>query len=451
MTDPAQLIERVHALWAGRTAILLVNRYEGAIRALADEVHASGGRIVAVVAGGPFDPTQLPGARVWSRAEHGGTLPRREFDRWLRRPPAELADWLDTVDPAREALVLGTSYTDVGEFCGRPLHGWWRPGWQEWEDKTRIDELWRSAGVACPPYAVVDLDDPALAGHVARLDAGRGVVLAADASRSVLGSSKGLRWVRGGPEALSEAVSDLVGTTDRVRVAAFMPGVPMSILACVLPRGTAVFEPFEIVTLFDPASGGFVYGGTSTWWRATPTERDRIRADTRRVGEAMRAQAGYRGIFSVDGVVGPHGFAATELNPRHVSGLTLWAGWPQFPMRLFNRAVQEGEPAVADADPDALEAAVCAAIQKHPAMMVKLPYGQATGEPSTVELDVDGEPRRVTHRQVGGSTQLLDVDPMDRDGAIAPAAAALANLLGAPGLVSFRADPGRKASGSLTP
>jgi hypothetical protein len=277
------------------------------------------------------------------------------------------------------------------------------------------------------------------------------VVLAADASRSALGSSKGLRWVRGGPGALPEAVRDLAGTTDRVRAAAFLPGVPMSILASVLPRGTAVFEPFEIVTLFDPVSGDFVYGGTSTWWHATPAERERVREDTRRVGEAMRAQAGYRGMFSVDGVVGPHGFAATELNPRHVSGLTLWAGWPQFPMRLFNRAIQEGEPAFADADPDTLEEAVCAAIRKHPAAMVKLPYGHGTGELSTVELHVDGGTRRVTYRPGAGSTQLLHVDPMDADGAVAPAAAALANLLGAPGLVSFRADPGRRAPGSLRP
>jgi hypothetical protein len=119
-------------------------------------------------------------------------------------------------------------------------------------------------------------------------------------------------------------------------------------------------------------------------------------------------------------------------------------------MRLLNRAVQEAEPAFADADPAALEEAVGAVLRKHPAIMAKLPYGDGDGDgdgdgpPGSVDLDVDGVSRRVTYRSRGGVTELLGVDPMDDDGAVGPAAAALANRLGAPGLVSFRSDPGRR-------
>ncbi|WP_225821763.1 hypothetical protein [Streptomyces naphthomycinicus] len=440
--------DRLRAHWAGREVVLLVNRDDGATRALAGELRACGAVVAAVVAGDRCAPGDFGARHVWNCADHGITLPRSRFDAWLREPPAELADWLDRLDPGRTWTALGTTYTDTGEFCGRPVHGWWRRDWAHWEDKTEVDALWERAGTPAPPYEVLAVDSPGLADAVARLDRGRGVVLAADATRGALGSSKGLRWVRR-PEELGAALDDFRGSTDRLRVATFMPGVPFSVLGMVLDSGVAAFEPFEIITLRDPVDARLVYGGTSTWWRADPRVRERIRHHTRLVGERLAAEADYRGMFSIDGLATADDFAVTELNPRHVSGLTLWAGWPEFPARLFNRAVQERMAGFVDVDWRDIEESFSDAIRRSPAYMVKLPVAEgAVKTPVTGIVRVPGGPqggpeadeRTLRYALEPGALRVLDVDRPRQDGAIAPLAAEAVNRLCSAGLVSFLDD-----------
>ncbi|GLV84812.1 hypothetical protein Slala03_45010 [Streptomyces lavendulae subsp. lavendulae] len=441
------VIDRLHAYWAGREVVLLVNRYDGATRALADELTACGAVIAAVVAGSRCEPGAFGARHVWNCADHGISLPRARFDAWLREPPAELVRWLDDLDPDRTWTALGTTYTDTGEFCSRPVHGWWRREWAHWEDKTEVDALWERAGTPAPPYEVLPVDSPDLTGAVARLDRGRGVVLAADATRSALGSSKGLRWVRR-PDELQPALDDFAGTTDRLRVAAFMPGVPFSIMGMVLDSGVAAFEPFEIITLRDPADARLVYGGTSTWWRADPEVRRQIRHHTRLVGERLAAEADYRGMFSIDGLATGDGFAVTELNPRHVSGLSLWAGWPEFPARLFNRAVQERVAGFVDSDWQDIEDSFSEAIRRSPAYMVKIPLEEGQAEQGTGTVLVPGGPkdgpepdeRAVRYSIEPKALRVLDVDQPRQDGAVAPLAAEVANRLCSAGLVSFLDD-----------
>jgi hypothetical protein len=433
----AAVIDLVRREWSGREAVLLINRFDGATRALADEVARSGGTIRAAVAGSRLDEGAFAPPYVWNCADHGITLSRGRFDAWLREPPRELADWLDTVDPDRNCTVLGTSYTDVEGFCGRPVHGWWRPEWALWEDKTRVDELWRRAGVPAPPFAVLPADEPDMAGWFGKLDRGRGVIVAADATRSFLGSSKGLRWVREARDA-DDALRAFDGITDRVRVAAFMPGTPCSVMGMVLPTGVAVFEPFEIVTLRDEHTDRLVYGGHATWWRADAAARDLMREHTRAAGRALAELADYRGLYSVDGVLGEDGFFATELNPRHVSGLALWAGWQEFPVRLFNRAVQMRLPEFDDVDRQDIEDAFCQVIRANPSYTVRIPVTAPAGRHVRTLPDPVGQ--TVTYEASPGGVRILDLDPVLDDGMVAPAAAALARALGSP-IQSFRDDP----------
>jgi hypothetical protein len=438
------IADRLRAEWTGRRVVLLINRFDGATRALADELAACGATVGAMVSGvsgvsgGRFDQ---PGVPVWSCPEHGVRLRRRDFDGWLRQPPAELTAWLDGLDPARQWAVLGTSYTDVGEFCGRPVHGWWRPEWATWEDKTVVDQLWERVGVPAPPHAVLPLNAADLPQWVGRLDRGRGVVLAADTTGGILGSSKGLRWVRR-PDELDAALRAFAGSTERVRVAAYLPGIPCSILGMVLPDGVAVFEPFEIVTLRRPDTAQLVYCGTSTWWHAPEAARVAVREHTRRVGDELARAADYRGMYSVDGILGEDGFFATELNPRHVSGLTLWAGWPQFPVRLFNRAVQEraGWLTATGVGYRDVEDAFCRTIRQHPAYVVRIPTGERPDRGVGSSIVCTPTEQTVSYRVEDGSAMILDVEPVDHDGAVGPAAAALAEILGGGRLVSYRDD-----------
>jgi hypothetical protein len=65
----------------------------------------------------------------------------------------------------------------------------------------------------------------------------------------------------------------------------------------------------------------------------------------RRVGAGLRERVGYRGAFTVDGVLAAEGFLPTELNPRFGAGLaTMTRDLPDLPVSLLDRALVEGEP-----------------------------------------------------------------------------------------------------------
>jgi hypothetical protein len=237
---------------------------------------------------------------------------------------------------------------------------------------------------------------------------------------------------------LADARARYAGTCDRLRISPFLPGVPNSILGMVLPDGVAVFDPFEIITLRRPDTGELIYGGTSTWWRPGERDREQIRQYTRQVGEDLAASAGYVGIYSVDGLLGPDGFLATELNPRHVSGLGLRAGWPEVPMRLLNRAIQQGSPALPAFDHRDLETAVRDAVRANPSCSLWVPLTGAA--PSTSEQTACVLGRTVRFRVTCGGFWLLDGELGAGDGTIGPVAAELAATLGSADLVSFADD-----------
>ena len=80
-----------------------------------------------------------------------------------------------------------------------------------------------------------------------------------------------------------------------------------------------------------------------------------------RVGNVLRDDYGYRGTFSIDGVMTESGFLPTELNPRW--GDALWSMnrcIPDLPLALLDMALREGEKL--DYQPDALEALIVDAV-----------------------------------------------------------------------------------------
>ena len=71
----------------------------------------------------------------------------------------------------------------------------------------------------------------------------------------------------------------------------------------------------------------------------------------RRVGAGLRERVGYRGAFTVDGVLAAQGFLPTELNPRLGAGLsTMTRDLPGLPVGLLDRVLIEGEPVAFAAD-----------------------------------------------------------------------------------------------------
>jgi hypothetical protein len=123
----------------------------------------------------------------------------------------------------------------------------------------------------------------------------------------------------------------------------------------------AAFRPVEMVTLRRPGSNRLRYAGAATFWDPPAADREVMRDLARRVGEGLRRRVGYRGAFTVDGVLAVEGFPPTELNPRLGAGLSMMTrDLPDLPVGLLDRALIEGEAlafAAADLERQVLRAA----------------------------------------------------------------------------------------------
>ncbi|MFT3855008.1 MAG: hypothetical protein QM733_20075 [Ilumatobacteraceae bacterium] len=290
-------------------------------------------------------------------------------------PPDAVAA-LDAFDPDRTALVIGDFLTESPTLAGRPFLAHRRPEWLALDDKTAIDAFWDRAGIARAPSAVVQATPDAVAAVWAHVDRGDGVVLAVDATHGWTGGAEGTRPVRDRSR-LSEAFDGWEGRT--MRVTPFLEGVPCSIHGIVFADHVAVFRPVELVVLRrgdeffagaepqgeatnrhgsvfrlakpDETSivrhaggllGSFFYAGCSSIWDPPPAAREQMRATARRAGEQLRAEVGYRGAFTVDGVLTADGFRPTELNPRNGAGLGTMSRELDFPLQLLLDALVGG-------------------------------------------------------------------------------------------------------------
>jgi hypothetical protein len=216
----------------------------------------------------------------------------------------------------------------------------------------------------------------------------------------------------------------------------------------VISGQVAVFDPIEVITLHRPSTGELVYCGTSTVWRPHPGQREELREYTRRAGVLLARSVAYRGMFSLDGILGDAGFVATEVNPRHVSGLGLRAGWPQFPTRLLNRAIQEGKPEEQGIMCQDVERVYRDTVRRAPSYSLWIPVavpavpgGSRSGclTPVAVGAGESAPMVGVSYRPECGGTRVYETTagPGIHRGALGPVAAALARSLGENDLSSF--------------
>lgn len=312
-----------------------------------------------------------------------------EFARLLARPTPALTAHLDGFDPDRSALVLDTLDTDGAELLHRRRYGYRRPHWTAAEDKVRVHEVWERAGIAAAPQAVVPCEPAALAEATRRLGTPRGTVWAADARDGVHTGARGTRHHPPGADTAALA-AEFGRLADRVRVMPFLDGLPCSIHGLVVPGTDAVpvFRPLELLTLHRP-DGGFVFAGTSTYWDCPEPGNAELRATARAVGRALRELYGYRGAFTLDGVLTADGFRPTEVNARLGSGLNIDSTRPDLAFDLLCRVLREADPAdpadLADLAPGPLQTAVLDALDR-------VRYGEAKvglDAPATPGLQLD--------------------------------------------------------------
>jgi hypothetical protein len=138
----------------------------------------------------------------------------------------------------------------------------------------------------------------------------------------------------------------------------------------------AVFRPVELIVLRSPTAG-LVYAGTATYWDPPAPDRLAMRATARVVGAALRDEVGFRGAFTIDGILSDDGFVATELNPRFGAGLAPIAG-ETTDLLLVQRAVVAGT--VLDYQPEQLEQSVVARADAHRGGAAYLPVPREFAE-----------------------------------------------------------------------
>ncbi len=280
-----------------------------------------------VIAGttGTGDLPALPPENIVLLGSAGGSMMEaiREFYAATHRPlPAEVRRRLDAWDPDHEAKVLATFLDEDRPIGGRPEFGARPSHWIELEDKLVIDSLWDEVGVVHAPMRIIDVEPGQIAGALAELDDGDGVVVTGDNRQGWHGGAQYTKVVKA-PADIAEAVDFLGARCDRARVMPFLVGVPCSIHGVVFPDYVLTVRPVEMVVLYEPAGRRFRYAGVSGYWDPPPADTAYMRDIAIELGGHLRSTIGYRGTFTIDGVLTADGFLPTELNPRAGGGLRI--------------------------------------------------------------------------------------------------------------------------------
>jgi hypothetical protein len=268
---------------------------------------------------------------------------RLRAGRLLGDLPRQVLAAVDAVDPDFEAWVVNANNTYTGAtVAGRRVLGPSRTEWTAMEDKTTCDGLWRAAGIQQAPYEIVPARRDDMLDAARRLDQGDGTVWAGDARDQVHGAADLTRWVRDTADV--EAVARLLSSNcDRARVMPFLEGIPCSIHGVLTADGVAALRPCEMIVLRDRSPGHLRWIGTGTGWDPAPDDREEMRDVARRVGGALRHRYGYRGTFTVDGVMTVDGFRPTELNPRIGGALALMSdAIPEMGLLLHTQFLAHG-------------------------------------------------------------------------------------------------------------
>ena len=249
---------------------------------------------------------------------------------------------MEAFDPDRRARVLTPVWYDGRPVAGRTVWGARPMAWRALEDKVVIDGFWDAAGVERASARVVEPTREALEACFDALEQGLGVVISADAKEGFHGAAHGVRWMR--TRDLAADLAELFAArSDRVRVMPFLEGIPCSIHGIVLPDGTRAVRPCEMVVLRKPGAE-LHYAQAATFWDPPDADRAAMREVARRAGEQLRRQVGYRGVFTVDGVLSEDGFLPTELNPRFGAAISiLGRGLPELPLYFLHLCIADGE------------------------------------------------------------------------------------------------------------
>ena len=261
----------------------------------------------------------------------------------------ELPDWvqdaIDQFDPSHTAHVVGNIYSCHERIGGRRVIGYRPVSWQALEDKMIVDDLWNKSSVPRAPSQIVTLSECAIdvlwKSIVPTYDWGAGTVWVGDNKNGWHGGAKMLRWVRDWKDAES-AFDFFTASCDTIRLMPFMDGIPCSIHGWVFKGKTIGLRPCEMLIFQREGLSRLTYSGASTNWKPTEQHRQEMVESVVKVGDYLRDTVGYRGSFTMDGVMTSQGFLPTELNPRFGGALNrMSSSLPDLPLYLLHLCTVE--------------------------------------------------------------------------------------------------------------
>ena len=360
----ARVLSSMHAAYANRPWLVATDIVQSSLR-IAEELQELGASKVFAL-GASMGTGDVPEGTEWAclNVRKGGIMQGiRAAESAMATLPPDLQARIDAWDPHRQAKVVRALFSSGAAVGHRACWGGRPAAWMALEDKTVIDALWDACDVPRQPALVVDArPDTLLAAHRQR-DRGLGTVWAADNRQGWHGGANGTRWVRDLSRAHIEAVR-FQELAWKVRVMPFVEGIPCSIHGIVFPDHVVALRPCEMVVFRQPSTGTFQYGRAASFWDPSPDDRKQMRDMTRRVGAYLRQTVGYRGTFTIDGVMGAEGFVPTELNPRFGAAISMLArSLPKIQLYLLHLAIVAGAPL--DFTPTELEDLVLDAADTH--------------------------------------------------------------------------------------
>lgn len=399
--DFARLEERLVAIYGGTPWILVTDAAAGATPNVARLREWGVDRMLVIAAVEGVGPQ--PDADVHLTGSHGETLMEgiRAFADSLIINGVEKA--IAEFDPKGEARILSPPFGAESAFGARRPYGERKREWMTLEDKMVIDAHFEAAGLATAPHAIVDVADAPDAARA--LSSGQGSVWVADNHEGWHGGGEYVRWVRHRDD--ERVAVDWFGRhARRVRVMPFLDGLPCSIHGFVTTDGVAAFRPVEMLIARRTDASSFRYLGMATTWDPESAQREFMREAARRMGTYLDGLVGYRGPFSIDGVMSSDGFRPTELNPRMSAGFGIQASTiPELHAGLLTRALIEGDIEV---DPDELENAILPAADRDRSLRIGIPFTE-TREPASVPIEIGLDSIRRASSEAAHGT--LDIGP----------------------------------------
>lgn len=319
----------------------------------------------------------------------------RQSAELLANLPVDACAKINAFDPVGTAKVIGTIYDDGSVVGGRRKFGARPRSWQALEDKTTVDMLWDSIRVPrCPSRIVLADDFDALHAASKEVDEGDGTVWAADSREGFHGGASFTRHVRTKPQ-MRKVYESFIDHADHIRVMPFLEGIPCSIHGFVFADHIATFRPCEMLVLRRP-DGSFHYGGAATFWDPPDEDREAMRGVARRTGEYVSQSYGYRGVFTIDGVMTTDGFRPTELNPRFGAAMNELSRNLDFDLPLFNLAVIDS--GLRDWRADEFEQLVLESADQHRAGGAMAIVSKAIKKTKRADLVFDGDAFRLAKK-----------------------------------------------------